>query len=267
MNITITGRRMEVTPSLKEYAEKKIIKLEKYFHQLIDAHVILHVDKLDHVAEVLINGDGVQFHGIEKGGDMYSAVDLLIDKMEKQVNKYKEKHSGHKANSLSKNIEMDLSAEKGVQVMLSQAKAKPIDEIEAYLEMKLDKRDFILFKKGVKDTKGSTAYANKNYAVIFRQDDSHRMVEIPYDMIKENKYVVEEFSVFDLNVIDDSLLNPKIKLKKNKNAGIKKMTIDDAMREIENHGAGFIPFFNSDTNYINIIHRSGKKYEVIVPAF
>ena len=91
MNIKITGRRIEMSSTLKEYARKKVKKVEKYFHQLIDAHIILDIDKLDHTAEAIINGDGVQFYGLEKSEDMYSSIDLLISKMEKQVIKYKEK--------------------------------------------------------------------------------------------------------------------------------------------------------------------------------
>ena len=63
MNITVTGRHLNVSDNLRDYAEKKIKKLERYFNQLIDAHVILAVEKLDHISEVVMNGDGVQFHG------------------------------------------------------------------------------------------------------------------------------------------------------------------------------------------------------------
>ncbi|HOW81332.1 MAG TPA: ribosome-associated translation inhibitor RaiA [Spirochaetota bacterium] len=96
MNITITGRHMHVSDRLREYAEKKLQKLETYFDQLIDAHIIMYVEKLEHGAEVVINGDGIQFHGREKASTLYSAIDLLFEKMEKQIMKYKEKHSQHK---------------------------------------------------------------------------------------------------------------------------------------------------------------------------
>ncbi|HQI38352.1 MAG TPA: ribosome-associated translation inhibitor RaiA, partial [Spirochaetota bacterium] len=90
MNLTITGRNFEVSDSIREYAEKKLTKLTKYFHQLIDMHIRLFIERQDHVAEITINGDGVQFYAKEKAGDMYSSIDLLLDKIEQQIVRYKE---------------------------------------------------------------------------------------------------------------------------------------------------------------------------------
>ncbi len=63
MNIKVTGRHINVTDNIREYAQKKLEKLEAYFNQLIDCHIILYLEKLDRVVEVVYNGDGVQFHG------------------------------------------------------------------------------------------------------------------------------------------------------------------------------------------------------------
>jgi putative sigma-54 modulation protein len=266
MNVTITGRHLEITPSLREYAEKKIQKLERYFHQFIDAHVIMYVNKIDHVSEITINGDGIRFHGTEKAADMYSSIDLLMEKMEKQVVKHKEKHSGHKATSLSKSIEIKTADSESIEVMYSHASNKPIDEVEAFLEMKLDKRDFILFKKGVKEMDTDKDHSDKNYAMIYKCNDGHKMVEMPFEMIRKNAFDVKNFIEYDLIIINDSQTSPKIKLKKKSDAGIKKMTLDDALKEIESIDVKFIPFFNADTNFFNIIYKNGKKYELMIPS-
>ncbi len=268
MNITITGRRFEVSDSLRDYVEKKVKKLEKYFNQLIDSHVVMYIDKLDHVAEITVNGDGVQFHGMEKAGDMYSSIDLLMDKMEKQVNRYKEKHSGHKAVGLGKIAEMEYVSDRGSEIYLSQVSNKPLGEVEAFLEMRVDKKDFILFKKGVNDVKTNAPdYSNKNYAVIFKNGEGFKMLEIPFEMIKESRFDADNFVSYDLEIQDESALNPKILFKKDSKSSVMKLTIDEALKMINGSDNEFLPFFNSETNYFNVIYKNGKRIEVMVPAY
>lgn len=268
MNIKITARRMEMSANLKDYATKKIKRVEKYFNQLIDAHLIMYIDKLDHAAELIINGDGVQFYGFEKSGDMYSSIDLLIDKMEKQVVKYKERHSEHKVSSETAEPSMEISNSGGQNITLTQVSNKPIDDIEAYLEMKMEKRDFILFKKGVKDlTRQAADYLNKSYAVIFKSNGGYKMIEIPFETIKENRFEEGSFTSYALVVHDESAANPKIEFMKDSRADISLMTIEEAVARIQSSDSPFIPFFNPVTNYFNIVYRNGKRVEVMVPAF
>jgi putative sigma-54 modulation protein len=91
MHLTITGRNMDVTPALREYAEEKIGKMEKYLHKITSAHIILTVEKYRHVAEVTIQAHGMTLKGLEETGDMYSSIDKVMDKIEIQAHKLKEK--------------------------------------------------------------------------------------------------------------------------------------------------------------------------------
>lgn len=263
MNITITGRHFEVTPSLRDYAEKKIKKVEKYFHQLIDSHVVMYIEKLNHVVELTINGDGAQFYGMEKAGDMYSSVDLLLDKIEKQIVKYKEKHSGHKAVALGK-MEMAESADEGaVPIQVKKISIKPLGEVEALLEMRMDRRDFILFRKGSKEVKKENK-ADNAVALIYAMGKGLKMAEMPVENKgKKKKNPVVEY---DLIIKKDSPTNPKIELKKKRSVSLKQMTAADAMRELTSAGAEFFPFFNTETGYFNVIFKNGKKYAIMTPA-
>jgi len=267
MNITFTGRHMHVSERLQEYAEKKLLKLETHFDQLIDAHVIMYVEKLDHGAEVIINGDGIQFHGREKASTLYSAIDLLVEKMEKQIVKYKEKHSLHKGPARGEVPFLETISSQGRDLRLNQVSNKPIDKIEAYLQMKVEKMDFILFKKGVSKVDSDLDYANKNYAVIYKNHDSLKMAEIPFDKIKEHKFEHDDFVEYDLNIIDDSVSNPHIEFKKNNGCSINKMPLEEAILKLEENNETFIPFFNTDSQYFNVIYKNGRNYEVAVPAF
>ncbi len=255
MKIKITGRHINVSDNLREYAEKKVSKLEKYFQQLIDTHLIMYVEKLDHAAELVINGDAVQFHAREKAADFYSAIDLLIDKMESQIVRYKEKIQSRKGQGAEKSISFDITSLQGKEAALSQVSTKPIDNIEAFLQMKIDKKDYILFKKGVSEVESSLDYSNKNYALIFKADDKFKLVEIPFDKIKDNEFNCDTFLEYELNVLDESSSNPKIEFNKTSSCNIEKFTLDEAMDTIEGDSSEFMPFFISDTGYFNILCR------------
>ncbi len=267
MNIIITGRHINVSDSLREYSEKKIKKLENHFNQLIDAHVIMFSEKHDRIAEVIINGDGVQFHGREKAADFYSAIDLLFDKMDKQVTRYKEKHQAHKGPDKTMISSYDYDIEEGKQVMLNQVSNKPIDRVEAFLQMNNSKSDFMLFKLGVGQVESDLDYANKNYAVLYRDNETVKLVEIPYNRIKENRFDKGSFVEYILDVKDDSPSHPKIDFKQGNGSSINNCTITEAVDWIEKSGGKFLPFFNSESQYLNIIYRDGDDLRVMVPAF
>lgn len=267
MKIKITGRHIDVSERLKEYADKRISKLEKYFQQLIDIHLILYVEKLDHAAELIINGDSVQFHAREKAADLYSAIDLLVDKMETQIGRFKEKIQTRKGHSPEVDISYDIKSEMGREAVLTQVSNKPINNIEAFLQMKVAKKDFILFKKGVGSVESDVDYSNKNYAVLYKSGDVFKLVEVPFENNKGSEFNTDTFVEYELEVKDESASNPKIDFKKLSTCNIGKYTLDEAFDSFTKSGEGFMPFFNSETRYFNILCHSGKVLEVLVPAF
>lgn len=267
MNITITGRHITLSENQKEYATKKIEKLEKYFDQIIDAHVIMFVEKIDHVSEVVINGDGVQFHGHERAKDLMSSIDLLFEKMERQIVKYKEKHQMHKGPDKRFIVSMEYESDQGSQLRLNQVSNKPIDKVEAYLQMKLNNNDFILFKQGITKVDSKIDYSNKNYAMIYKDNEKLKMIEIPFKKVKNEKINKDFFVEYELKVVDESLANPKIKFKKNSQCELNEYSIDDALKELKKNGSVYLPFFNVDSQYFNIIYKNGNLFELMVPAF
>ena len=91
MEIAVTFRHIEPTDSLKTYAEEKLSKIDKYFDFPIEAHVVLEVQKFRRVADVTLSVNGVMIKAVEETEDMYSAIDQVTDKIEKQVRRYREK--------------------------------------------------------------------------------------------------------------------------------------------------------------------------------
>jgi ribosomal subunit interface protein len=87
---------MEPSEKLKEYSHDKLARLEKYLDAVIDAEAVLTVEKFRHRAEVLIVSDGLKIKAEEETEDMYAALDMVVDKLEKQIKRHREKLKAHK---------------------------------------------------------------------------------------------------------------------------------------------------------------------------
>ena len=96
MQYSVTFRHMEPSDHLKEYSHDKLLRLEKYLDAVIDAEVVMTVEKFRHKAEVLISSDGLKIKAEEETEDMYSAIDMVVDKLEKQIKRHREKLKTHK---------------------------------------------------------------------------------------------------------------------------------------------------------------------------
>lgn len=95
MQINTTGQNIELTESLHEYVETKFKKLERFFHHINHVHVVLKLDNIQHIAEATLNVNQGELHASADANDMYIAIDALIDKLTRQLNKHKEKLSNH----------------------------------------------------------------------------------------------------------------------------------------------------------------------------
>lgn len=91
MQLTLTGRQLEITDALREYANDKLRRVEKHFDQMIDLHLVLSIAKLEHHAEATITASGKKVHAECGGQDMYAAIDGLVDKLDRQLLKHKER--------------------------------------------------------------------------------------------------------------------------------------------------------------------------------
>ncbi len=85
MNITTTFRQMDGTEAVKQYAQTKVAKLQKFLRQAMRADVTLSVEGNDHVAEVHLRSGATHIHGSERSEDMYASIDLVVDKLESQI--------------------------------------------------------------------------------------------------------------------------------------------------------------------------------------
>ncbi|MFT4746365.1 MAG: putative sigma-54 modulation protein [Bermanella sp.] len=95
MQINLTGHHVDITDSLRDYVETKFTKLERHFDHINNVHVILNVEKLKQKAEATLHLSGTEVFAISERTDMYAAIDALIDKLDRQVIKHKEKVKRH----------------------------------------------------------------------------------------------------------------------------------------------------------------------------
>lgn len=102
MHFNVTGHHVDITPALRDYLKSKIDRLERRFDQVTDVHCILTVEKLQHKAEARVNVSGGTLFADAVESDMYAAIDGLIDKLDRQIKKYKEKLTDHHARHAGK---------------------------------------------------------------------------------------------------------------------------------------------------------------------
>jgi putative sigma-54 modulation protein len=97
MQLSVTGHHVDITEPLREYVVSKVQKIERHFDLVSDIHCILKVEKLRHTAEATVSVNGGKIYADATEADMYAAIDGLVDKLDRQVRKYKEKMGDHHA--------------------------------------------------------------------------------------------------------------------------------------------------------------------------
>lgn len=97
MQINLSGHHVDITDSMRNYVHEKIARLDRHFDQALDIHVVLTVEKLRHKAEATLHVSGGNLYADDVREDMYAAIDGLVDKLDRQGKKYKEKLKNHRA--------------------------------------------------------------------------------------------------------------------------------------------------------------------------
>ncbi len=104
MNIHLTGRHLEITPAIRDYATSKIGKIKRHFDNVIDVNITLAVDKLRQKAEATIHLSGKDVFVECEDDNLYAAIDALVDKLDRQVMKHKEKISARRHDDTGKHV-------------------------------------------------------------------------------------------------------------------------------------------------------------------
>lgn len=186
-NIQITGRHVQVTDSMKDYAMDKISKIERFMNRIIDVNVIMDIQKLEHRVEIILKAGNMKITSKAVSTDMYVSIDQAVDKLEAQILRYKSKIQDHHAkghadlnmtvNVLSpQEIEEDLDVEeengkeqefnrfKPHRVVKQETLAlKTLTYDEAIMKMELSGDMFMVFKNE----------ADQKLKIIYRREDEN----------------------------------------------------------------------------------------------
>lgn len=167
MAITVRGKNIDITPALRDYVEKRVGKVTKYFDALGEITVLLTVEKGNHIVEVTVPVNGMLLRGEESTTDMYTSIDLVIEKLERQIEKYKTKIARKLRNGVFKGDLVTGSVAPAADsddfriVKTKRFAVKPMDVQEAVMQMNLINHDFYVF------TNADTEEVN----VVYRRKD------------------------------------------------------------------------------------------------
>jgi putative sigma-54 modulation protein len=179
LHVIVQGKHLDVTPALREYAEEKVGRISRYFDQVQEAQVVLSVERRDgmgkaQIVEVTVWGDGLVLRGEEASQDMYASIDLVFDKLRKQIEKYRSKlierrriSESRRKDRLAEAIraeqrrpDIDPEAETSI-VRTKRFAMKPMTADDAVMQLELLGHDFFVFRNS------ETMEVN----VVYRRDD------------------------------------------------------------------------------------------------
>ncbi len=162
MHVTITGRNLEVTTALRRYAAEKLGKVEKFLDTSMTAHVVLSVEKYRQIAEVTLRARDLTIRAEESTPDLYASLDLVVDKIERQIQRYKGRIIRHWARGVARGggprrgavaaLAEEPEEESAPRVVkVKRFAIKPATVDEALLQMNLLGHAFFVFQNAVSD--------------------------------------------------------------------------------------------------------------------
>ena len=168
MQTSVTFKNLDPSDTLKSYVADKLNRFDRLLENPAEANVVLSVEKFRHIAEININGDRLTINGKEETIDMYSAIDMVLDKLEKQIKKNKQKIRERRPGSKTKNFAIEEESavpdeENERQVRVKNIEYKPMDVEEAVLQMELMTDNFLVFTNARSD----------RVNVLYRRKDGH----------------------------------------------------------------------------------------------
>jgi putative sigma-54 modulation protein len=174
MQTSVTFKNIEPSEHLKSYVGDKLNRFDKYLYNPAEANVVLSVEKFRHMAEINITGDRLNIIGKEETGDMYSAIDMVLDKLEKQIKKNKQKNRERRTGSKiwEQNIIEENDAfpedEDAGRIRVKHIEYKPMDVEEAVMQMDLVTDNFLVF---------TNARTNKINVLYRRKDGDYGLIQ------------------------------------------------------------------------------------------
>ncbi len=170
MKVQVRGKNIDVTPALRDYVEKRLGKLDRFLENMGEAIATLVVEGDSHKIEVTIPVNGMLLRGEEATAEMYSSVDLVVEKMERQIERYKGRINRRNGRALANTVETErFDDDESPQIIKTKRFAiKPMVLDEAIMQMNLLGHDFFVF---------SNAETEQTNVVYKRKDGNYGLIE------------------------------------------------------------------------------------------
>lgn len=171
MEVSVTFRHMEPSTELRSYVEDKVSKIKKYFDSPVESHIVLKVEKFRHIADLTFSINGNLIKAVEQTGDMYSSIDLAMNKVEEQLRRFvsrKREYKGKDKQSEEFSVE-EAEGQESVSdpepkiIERVKVDVKPMDVEEAAMQMELSNRSFLVFMNS----------RSQNINVMYKRNDGN----------------------------------------------------------------------------------------------
>ncbi len=179
MRINVTFRHMETSEPVRNYVEEKLPKVKKYIDEPVEAQVVLSVEKkIRHKAEVSLTAKGITIKATEETADMYAAIDGVLDKLDRQLKRYKDKIKNHKPlGGRERWVEKTVYAAESIDegraepsiIKTNSFHVKPMSVDEAVMQMDLLEKEFLVF----------TDSSSEEINVVYRRKDGNYGLIVP----------------------------------------------------------------------------------------
>ena len=178
MRLNITFRNLDATDALKQYASEKIDRVQRYLDRAGEAHIVLSLERHLHHADISIHAGTFLLRGREKSEDMYASIDLAMDKIERQLRRFKERIKAHKpSEARERQVQKSIVEAEGIEeskpviIKTNNFSIKPMAVEEAVMQMELLHKDFLVYTDDSTETI-NVLYRRKdgNYGVIAPQN-------------------------------------------------------------------------------------------------
>ena len=171
MDIAFTGRKIEITPAIRRFTEEKMQKLSRFLDGIMEAHVILRVEKRRHNAEMIVHSRHATLSGSETTDDLYASIGKVIEKLERQAKKHKEKFTWGKQKtkglaslrSVQELAEAPARALEPRVIRTRRYAVKPMSVDEAVLQVQTSQASFLVFREA----------RSQRVSVLYKRNDGN----------------------------------------------------------------------------------------------
>jgi len=259
VELYVTARDSRISDEMKEYIKEKIMRIEKLSHKIVDVHVILDFQRYLFIAEVNANTNLAKINCKEADEDMFAAIDTVIDKIERQMRKIKEKIQNHHAKLNNKIMPAGVNEEENYD-------AEQLDEYLSVIEEDISLKDMSL-----QDAINHLDVLHDPFILFIKSDNSKKCIlckgsETKYELFERKDIKGEPvFIEHTLEVDKTDLNNVMIEVKDKKEITVNLMSILQATEKLRDLKKEFVAFVDNESNtgLFMVFYRKDGKFGLI----